>query len=85
MRPRMYAQQKLYNPSAMRVDLGIVWFRRDLRLTDHAALHSAQQSCSTILPIFVVDSSSLAPRRNQPGCETGVPMTGPHQVRYVQH
>jgi hypothetical protein len=80
MRLRIRAQKRVQR-SAMRVDLGIVWFRHDLRLTDHAALVSAQNSCSEILPLFVIDNSGLVPRRNQPGCETGVPATGPHKVR----
>ena len=32
----------------------ILWFRRDLRLTDHPALHRALSS-GWVLPLFIVD------------------------------
>ncbi|MFM8427364.1 MAG: deoxyribodipyrimidine photo-lyase, partial [Chloroflexota bacterium] len=32
----------------------IWWIRRDLRLTDNAALHSALESGS-VLPVFIID------------------------------
>ena len=67
--------------SAARCDVGVVWFRRDLRLEDHAALTEASQACSTLLPVFVIGNAALCPRQNQQGCCTGVPMTGPHQMR----
>lgn len=31
----------------------IVWFRRDLRLTDHPALHAATASHASLLPLFI--------------------------------
>ena len=36
---------------------GIVWFRDDLRLADHAALHAALETVHPILPLFVLDDS----------------------------
>ena len=33
----------------------IVWFRRDLRLADHAALHAATASGRPVLPLFVLE------------------------------
>ena len=36
----------------------IVWFRRDLRLADHAALHAAACSGRPVLPLFVLESDS---------------------------
>ncbi len=33
----------------------ILWFRRDLRLSDHPALHSAVQSGRPIVPVFILD------------------------------
>lgn len=33
----------------------IVWFRRDLRLHDHAALHIAMQTGDPIIPVFILD------------------------------
>lgn len=39
---------------------GILWFRRDFRLTDHAALHhAARQHADGILPVFVLDDAIL--------------------------
>lgn len=37
----------------------LVWFRRDLRLEDHAALHHALQSGLPVLPVFIFDTSIL--------------------------
>lgn len=33
----------------------IVWFRRDFRLHDHAALHSALHTGEGIIPVFIID------------------------------
>lgn len=38
---------------------GLVWFRRDLRLHDHAALHAALSSCDEIHTIFIFDKNIL--------------------------
>lgn len=35
----------------------ILWFRADLRLTDHAALHAAVETGAPILPLFILDTS----------------------------
>ncbi len=44
----------------------LIWFRRDLRLSDHAALSEATQSGQPVIPVFirdpVVDSLGAAPR-----------------------
>lgn len=44
----------------------LLWFRRDLRLTDHAALDAAAQSGRPVIPVFlydkVVESHGAAPR-----------------------
>jgi len=44
----------------------IIWFRRDLRLSDHPALHAAAQSGRPIVPLFVcdeqVDAYGAAPK-----------------------
>ncbi|MCA0847687.1 cryptochrome/photolyase family protein [Salipiger thiooxidans] len=44
----------------------IVWIRRDLRLTDHAALHEAGRSGRPVIPVFIrdhgVDSLGAAPK-----------------------
>jgi deoxyribodipyrimidine photo-lyase len=36
----------------------LVWFRRDLRLSDHPALHAAAASGAPVLPVFVRDESA---------------------------
>lgn len=37
------------------VSIEIVWFRRDLRVRDHPALHAAAAAADQLLPVFVVD------------------------------
>jgi deoxyribodipyrimidine photo-lyase len=38
----------------------IVWFRRDLRVSDHTALHRAAQTGAPVIPVFVFDPAILA-------------------------
>lgn len=38
----------------------LVWFRRDLRLFDHAALHAALQASQRVIAVFVFDTTILA-------------------------
>ncbi|MGI4815316.1 MAG: cryptochrome/photolyase family protein [Janthinobacterium lividum] len=40
-------------------DQGLVWFRRDLRIADHAALYHALTQCRRVLCLFVFDSDIL--------------------------
>ena len=40
---------------------GLVWFRRDLRLQDHAALSAALQRCTRVHCVFVFDTAILEP------------------------
>ncbi|RYF07331.1 MAG: deoxyribodipyrimidine photo-lyase [Comamonadaceae bacterium] len=40
---------------------GIVWFRRDLRADDHAALYHALRQCRQVHCVFVFDREILAP------------------------
>ncbi|SOZ55460.1 deoxyribodipyrimidine photolyase (photoreactivation), FAD-binding [Cupriavidus taiwanensis] len=40
---------------------GLVWFRRDLRATDHAALHYALRHCTQVWCVFVFDRDILDP------------------------
>ena len=35
----------------------ILWFRNDLRLSDHAALHAATESGRPVLPVFILDDA----------------------------
>ena len=43
----------------MSLDAGLVWFRRDLRLADHAALAAALGSCRRVHCVFVYDRAIL--------------------------
>ena len=42
-------------------DCGLVWFRRDLRLHDNAALSAALQRCTRVHCVFVFDTAILEP------------------------
>ncbi len=42
-------------------DTGLMWFRRDLRVTDNAALCMALQACRQVHCVFVFDSQILEP------------------------
>ena len=42
-------------------DIGLVWFRRDLRLQDNAALALALRQCRQVHCVFVFDTAILAP------------------------
>ncbi|MDF3036138.1 MAG: phrB, partial [Paucimonas sp.] len=48
-------------------DRALVWFRRDLRLYDHAALHAALHQSRAVFCIFVFDSTILQklPRKDR--------------------
>ena len=39
----------------------IVWFRRDLRLTDNPALAAAVDAGSAVVPLFILDEDSPGP------------------------
>ena len=40
-------------------EIGVFWFRRDLRIEDNAGLYQALKSGYTILPIFIFDTNIL--------------------------
>jgi deoxyribodipyrimidine photo-lyase len=42
-------------------DKGLMWFRRDLRSDDNAALYHALKTCKKVLCVFVFDQEILAP------------------------
>lgn len=42
-------------------DKGLIWFRRDLRAKDNAALHHALKSCQQVWCVFVFDTDILDP------------------------
>ncbi|MBY0466002.1 MAG: DNA photolyase family protein, partial [Burkholderiales bacterium] len=46
---------------AHRYDRGLMWFRRDLRATDNAALYHALKSCKHVWCVFVFDTDILDP------------------------
>lgn len=43
----------------MQASVNIIWFRRDLRLSDNAALYHALKSGQPVVPIFIFDTSIL--------------------------
>ena len=45
----------------------LVWLRRDLRLTDHAALHAALAQPNPVVLVFVFDTTILEPLRAEHG------------------
>ena len=49
-------------PRMPRPSVAIVWFRRDLRVHDHPALHHALERYDRLLPLFVVDDGILTGR-----------------------
>jgi len=48
-----------------RFKTGLMWFRRDLRTVDNAALSAALQSCNEVHCVFVFDSAILDPLPRQ--------------------
>lgn len=40
-------------------EIGLMWFRRDLRVTDNAALHMALKACRQLHCVFVFDRDIL--------------------------
>lgn len=41
--------------------IGIVWFRNDLRVTDHQALLAATATCSQVVAFYCIDDTLFAP------------------------
>jgi deoxyribodipyrimidine photo-lyase len=41
----------------------IIWFRNDLRVHDHPALHAALHDADTVIPVFVLDTTLLQGER----------------------
>ena len=48
----------------------VVWFRRDLRVTDHPALLAALDAADEVVPVFVVDRTLLEGRPSGPNRRT---------------
>jgi deoxyribodipyrimidine photo-lyase len=49
----------------MHPKVNIIWFRRDLRLTDNAALYHALKSNHPVLPVFIFDRNILDKLENK--------------------
>ncbi len=47
------------NKNAINQPINIFWFRRDLRLSDNAALYHALKSGKSVVPIFIFDKNIL--------------------------
>jgi len=52
-------------PQSKNYDSGLVWFRRDLRAEDHAALSHALRRCRKVWCVFVFDTAILEPLLTQ--------------------
>jgi deoxyribodipyrimidine photo-lyase len=50
---------------AKKYDAGLMWFRRDLRSADNAALCQALRQCRRVWCVFVFDTAILQPLRDQ--------------------
>jgi deoxyribodipyrimidine photo-lyase len=55
MRPTSQTMTNASNPPV------IIWFRNDLRLSDHAALHAAIETGQPVLPLFILDDTAPGP------------------------
>ena len=51
----------------------VVWFRRDLRVTDHPALLAALDAADEVVPVFVVDRTLLEGRPSGPNRRAFLP------------
>jgi hypothetical protein len=62
MPPILLAVDKIYPK-------GLMWFRRDLRVDDNAALYQALRTCRQVVCVFVFDKAMLdgAARRRPAG------------------
>ena len=53
-----------------------MWFRRDLRLTDHEPLHFASRTSTVMVPFYCLDPGLL--QAEAPG---KLPIMGPYRAR----
>ena len=56
----------------------LVWLRRDLRLHDHAPLAAALAAGGSVVPVYVLEPSTL-----RPSGPLGVPRCGPFRARFL--
>ena len=69
----------------------LLWLRRDLRLSDHPALHAALAAHESVVPVFCLDDQLLhgrhasAPRTRACSCLAGGLQGGEHTRTGVEH
>lgn len=63
--------------NAPRNKVGLVWFRNDLRLQDHAALTAAANDCEQLIPLYIFN------RKDYGKGIGGFSRTGPHRKRFL--
>ena len=59
---------------------GIVWYRRDLRVSDHEALNSAAQN-DVLVPFYCLDPGELASTMHPADLPVALPTMGPYRAR----
>ena len=59
---------------------GIVWYRRDLRVSDHEALSSAAQN-DVLAPVYCLDAGELAATMHPSDLPVALPTMGPYRAR----
>ncbi len=62
----------------MRIKIGIVWIRHDLRLRDNEALTQAANQCDVILPVYVFDERLYNNKTNY-----GFRQIGPYRAKFI--
>src|SRR4028118_805002 len=55
----------------------LLWFRNDLRLTDHEALHNALRQAEEVIPYYCFDVREFAVARH------GFPKTGSFRAKFL--
>lgn len=61
----------------MKFNRVLVWFRNDLRLSDHVALTRAIQQSQEVIPVYCFDPRQFGPT------EFGFPKTGSHRANFL--
>lgn len=62
----------------MRIKIGIVWFRHDLRLKDNEALTEASNQCDVVLPVYVFDERQFTEKSKY-----GFKQIGAHRANFL--
>jgi deoxyribodipyrimidine photo-lyase len=63
--PRLYPRFMEPPPAMNSYDKGLMWFRRDLRTEDNAALYHALKACRQVWCVFVFDTDILEPLKER--------------------